>query len=65
MKNNSKNTNTNYKTTNGIQKLPSGSYRVRKMINGTKYDGVFRKRKDASKYLSILNTEASKLKTSK
>lgn len=39
-----------YKTTNGIQVLPSGSYRVRKMIDGKTYSATFTKRKDAINY---------------
>ena len=57
--NNSNNkTTTMYKTTNGIQKLPTGNYRIRKMINGVKYSANFTKRKDAVRYLTLL-TEAS------
>lgn len=41
-------------TTNGVQKLPNGSYRVRKTVNKTSYDGVFKKRQDAVAYLDML-----------
>lgn len=48
---------TTYKTVNGIQKLPTGNYRVRKTIKGVKYSLNFTKRTDAMKYLiAIKNT---------
>jgi hypothetical protein len=34
-------------TVNGVQLLPSGSYRVRKSIKGIKFDVTFKKRRDA------------------
>jgi hypothetical protein len=58
--NNSNNT-TKYKTINGIQKLPNGTYRIRKSINGVKYSACFKKRKDASKYLGLLNDAAKSI----
>lgn len=56
MKNNKQNNrkNQSYKTTNGVQKLPTGTYRVRKQINGVMYSACFTKRNDAVKYLSLL-----------
>lgn len=45
-----------YKTTNGIQKLPNGSYRVRKTINGVKYSGSFTKRGKAMEFLTLVVT---------
>lgn len=41
-------------TVNGIQPLPSGSYRVRKTINGTTFDKTFTKRKYAITYRKTL-----------
>lgn len=49
-----------YKTTNGIQKLPSGNYRVRKTINGQKIDGTFKLRKDAKRYLTMVTSSTTK-----
>jgi hypothetical protein len=43
-----------YKTTNGIQKLPNGTYRIRKQVNGKMYSACFKKRKDAVKYKTLL-----------
>lgn len=61
MKNTTNNTGmTKYKTTNGIQKLPSGNYRVRKTINGQKVDGTFKLRKDAKRYLTMVTSNTSK-----
>lgn len=55
MKNNNSNNNTTmYKTTNGIQKLPNGTYRIRKQVNGKMYSACFKKRSDAVKYKSLL-----------
>lgn len=52
------------KTTNGVRKIfKTGTYRVEKQINGKRYSANFKKRKDAVKYLSLLNMEASKLKS--
>ncbi len=45
-----------YKTTNGIQKLPNGNYRVRKTVKGVKYSLNFTKRTDAMKYVALINT---------
>jgi hypothetical protein len=58
MKNNNSNNNTTtmYKTTNGIQKLPNGTYRIRKQVNGKMYSACFKKRKDAVKYKTLLTT---------
>lgn len=49
--------NTKFKTTTvkGIENLPSGSYRVRKMVKGKTFTGVFKKRKDAITYKESLN----------
>lgn len=42
-------------TKNGIQKdNRSNTYRVRKMINGKKYDCSFSRKKDAVAYLKLL-----------
>lgn len=42
-------------TRNGIQKdSRSNTYRVRKQINGKKYDCSFNKKKDAEAYLKLL-----------
>lgn len=59
------NTTKQSKTTSGIRKIfSSGTYRVEKQINGVRYSANFKKRRDAIKYLSLLNNEASKLKAS-
>jgi hypothetical protein len=55
---NTTSTTSTYKTINGIQKLPTGKYRVRKTINGTKYSGNFAKRTEAIKYLTLLTNAA-------
>ena len=48
--------NTNYKTRNNIDKLNiTGSYRVRKMINGKNYTKSFNLKSDAVKYLNEIN----------
>lgn len=52
--NSNNNTTTMYKTTNGIQKLPNGTYRIRKQFNGKMYSACFKKRSDAVKYKSLL-----------
>ena len=52
--NSNNNTSTMYKTTNGIQKLPNGTYRIRKQVNGKMYSACFKKRSDAVKYKSLL-----------
>lgn len=57
MKNNTTNTTPKYKTTNGIQKLPTGKYRVRKTIKGVNYSLNFTKRKDAMNYLTLMTKE--------
>lgn len=59
--NNSKTTSTTvstYKTTNGIQKLPTGNYRVRKTIKGVKYSGNFIKRGQAMEFLTLITNAA-------
>lgn len=66
MKNKTKTTNnttitttvSTYKTTNGIQKLPTGNYRVRKTINGVKYSGNFIKRGKAMEFLTLITNAA-------
>lgn len=45
-----------YKTTNGIQKLPNGTYRIRKTINGVKYSASFSKRGKAKEFLALVVT---------
>lgn len=42
-------------TANGIETLPSGSYRVRKMISGKEYSCIFPKLADARAYRNMLN----------
>lgn len=42
-------------TINGIQTLPSGSFRVRRQINGKTYDATFKSRRDAVAYRNTLN----------
>lgn len=57
MKNNTTINQLKYKTTNGVQKLPTGKYRIRKTINGIKYSCNFTKRKDAVNYLTLMTKE--------
>lgn len=59
MKNNTTIKQTKYKTTNGVQKLPTGKYRIRKTINGVKYSVNFTKRKDAVNYLILMTKEVA------
>ena len=47
---------TTVNTINGIETLPSGSYRVRKTINGVKHSNIFTSRKDAKAYYDVLKT---------
>lgn len=54
-----------YKTKNGVQELPNGSYRIRKTINGVKYDGCFTNKRNAIKYLNLLMKESSNMNTTK
>ena len=49
-----------YKTTNGIQKLPNGTYRVRKTIKGVNYSGSFTKRSKAMEFLTMVVTASKK-----
>lgn len=44
-------------TINGIQTLPSGSYRVRKSINNKTFDCTFSKMSDARAYRDMLNSK--------
>ena len=47
-------TNTYKRITKGIYKTPNGTYRVRKTINGTKYNGMFTSISKAKTYYKSL-----------
>jgi hypothetical protein len=43
-------------TVNGIETLPSGSYRVRKTVNGVKHSFITSKRRDAVAFRDTLKS---------